>query len=535
MIELPTLYNHQASMRDRARESLAKHRRIILCAPPGVGKTRLAKCILGASANREPGLNQSGNCLFAVHRRGLVSNASDSFSEMPVLPHGVIMSGEKPRYGHRVQVASIDTLLSWFIEGGRYETNVTFDLVIFDECHSSNSRLVRFLDQHDRYRAEIGMPPAYLIGLSATPQAKGLADVYKEIVQGPSTQWLIDNGFLSPFRYFRATQGRLDLLVKHGDKFTDESESAAMAGMSGDLVRDWKKYAEGRPTLGFFPRKTHAQEAREMLNAAGLRTEYVDGETDDATRKRIFWELNNYKIDYLCNVQVLERGTDISAIACVQMCVAMRSVVRWRQSIGRGSRIDDGSRENGNHVRPKTDCIILDHGGNLRNDRSLGLFEDDPVWSLDITTKDAGEEGVRPTIECPKCSAVYRGGVCRSCGYEPTTKERGGQGLEFDGTELREVTKENAKPKAAKTPQELMVAALYKAGRSNRTWGQCFGIYKHLLEENGTPNHRIPSSVEVGGHKYRMIRYGSDDSKRRVSALYPFTVGKEHGGKYMEG
>src|SRR5690242_13681684 len=120
MIDL-SLYPHQEDLRDRTRAALQQHRRVILTAPPGVGKTRTAKWILGASANREPGPDASGLSLFAVHRRGLVDNASNSFSEEPRLRHGVIMSGKKPAYGARVQVASIDTLLSWFLEGGQYD------------------------------------------------------------------------------------------------------------------------------------------------------------------------------------------------------------------------------------------------------------------------------------------------------------------------------------------------------------------------------------------------------------------------------
>jgi superfamily II DNA or RNA helicase len=282
-----------------------------------------------------------------------------------------------------------------------------------------------------------------------------------------------------------------------------------MDGLAGDLVRDWKKFAEGRPTVGFFPRRTHAKEAMAQLEQAGLRVEYVDGETDDDRRASIFRHLNEHRIDYLCNVQVVERGTDIPRIGCVQVCVAVGSVVRWRQMIGRGSRVHPA----------KSDCIVLDHGGNLQ--RGLGMFEDDPIWSLDVTTKDPGEAGVRPTIECPNCQAIYRGGKCVQCGYEPTSRERRSQGLEFDGQELKEFTKADIKEKKAKSAEELMVNALYMAGRSGRTWKQCVGIFYSLNKKQGT-NYRVPKQVEVAGQSHTMLRYGSLDSNRRVSALYPF-------------
>lgn len=510
MVELPDLYSHQEDLRDRTRTALAKHGRVILTAPPGMGKTRCSKWILGASANREVKENQSGKSLFCVHRRGLVQNATDSFHEEPRLPHGVIMSGVQSAMGHSVQVASIDTLLSWFVESEGYTSNITFDLIVWDEAHSHHPKFARFLKYHDARRKELGQPPAFVIGLTATPQAKGLADVYKEIVQGPSTQWLIDNGFLSPFRYFRATTGQLDKLKKSstGD-FTKDSEAAAMDGLAGDLVRDWKKYAEGRPTVGFFPRRSHAQEAMGLLEAAGVRVAYVDGETRDETRKRIFWELNEHRLDYICNVQVIERGTDIPRIGCVQLCVAIGSVVRFLQMVGRGSRIHP----------EKADCLVLDHGGNIHRH---GFFEDEHAWTLDITTKDPGEQGTRPTIECPNCSAIYRGGKCRSCGYEPTPKERKAQGLEFDGSELKEVKPTEKKKKSVKTAHDLMVSCLYRAGKSGRTWKQAVGMFYGESEKQGT-RYRVPKTVTVAGQDYEMLRYGSLDSGRRVADLYPFT------------
>ncbi len=519
-ITLPTLYPHQEALRDDTRAALGRHGRVILCAPPGMGKTRCAKWILGASANREPGEKASGRSLFTVHRRGLVDNAIGSFEEDPGLPHGVIMSGEDTSYGSKIQVASIDSLLSWFCEDDRYTNDLTFDLLVMDEAHSHHSKFARYLKYHDLRREELGLHPAYVIGLTATPQAKGLADVYKEIVQGPSALWLIENKFLSPFRYFRATEGKLGLLVKRGNEFTKDSVSAAFDGMGGDLVRDWKKFAEGRPTVGFFPRRTHAREAQIMLNEAGLRVEYVDGNTKDDARRSIFRSLNEHYIDYLCNVQVVERGTDIPRIGCVQICTAVGSIVRWRQLIGRGSRVHP----------EKTDCIVLDHGGNLK--RGLGFFEDDPPWSLDITEKDPGEAGIRPTIECPKCKAIYRGGKCAHCGYEPTPKERKSQGLEFDGTELTEIKRKEKKEPKGQTPHDLMVRALFAAGKSRRTWRQCVGIYKRACEKQGE-KHNVPRTVTIAGRRYTMLQYDSLDGGLRVSSLFPFTVGKPHGGKYL--
>ena len=909
VIELPTLYDHQVDMVDRLRSSIARHRASILQAPPGTGKTRIAKWMLGTAANRERKPNQTGKSLFAVHRRGLVDNASNSFSELPALPHGVLMSGVEHDTKQAVQVASIDTLLSWFCEGGNYSWDETFDLIVYDECvtgdaivetelgpmrldeiplrkpltvrsyskekgehfakilnwthkgerntievhthhgkvqctpdheiytrrgwlqgkdlldtdeilvsadvgsdylpltcsqgtvtpskslaasgkphlmmstasrlnayavadrrhalhsrtgksgtskehftrritqrdiadllptnrlsllslsdkrylerfseillsdirtmdqlrhdsiartvmsrrnglstkrrssiasalrhewlptlagvssryvrlqgaigrllrfmtslpskakseclgngstalvtsglrggsamtvrpairacsstrkgfpskttnslltgsvtasarqpcaktskrkrisstlqagrrsksgsecpntsqsvcdtnwsrvtkivpanptdvydieveeshcffannllvhncHSHLSKLKTFLAAHNSRRLELGLSFPYVIGLTATPQAEGLADLFQEIVRGPETQWLIDQGFLKAYRYFRATQGKLGLLVKRGDEYTSDSVSSAMEGLAGDLVRDWRKFAEGRATVGFFPRRTHAQEAQEALCAAGIKAEYVDGDTDDDRRRTLYKWLDNGTIEYLCNVGVVERGTDIRRVGCVQMCTAVGNVVRWLQMIGRGSR-----------PHPEVlDCIVLDHGGGIAKH---GFFEDVIPWTLDWTHRPSKEHVSRAKIECPRCQAVYRGGKCKNCGYEPTPKERKSQGLDFDGTELKEVKrKERDRSKSEpKSCEQIMISALYSAGRSGLTWKQALAIAYREAGKQGT-KFKVPSRFTVGGRVYKPVPYGNAiEAMRRVKDLYDF-------------
>jgi DNA repair protein RadD len=504
LITLPELYPHQTDHKDRVRAALKSRRSVILQAEPGVGKTRMSKWILGSYQN-----TGSGHALFAVYGRGLVDNATKSFSESPELPHAVLMSGRDCNPVFRVQVASIDTMLSWFCEGGGYSWDMTFDLIVYDEAHAHHTKFARFLAAHLAKRTELGLSPPFVIGLTATPEAKGLADVYREIVRGKSPEWLIANGFLKPYRYFHATDGDLGKLVKRGDTFTEASISAAMDGMSGDLVRDWKRLAEGRATIGFFPRRTHAKEAQELLQANGVNAKYVDGETDDDKRRWLYDALNSGEIDYLCNVGVMERGTDIPRVSCVQMCTSVGSRKRWRQMIARGSRPHADCE----------DCIVIDHGGNLASNRGLGFFEDEVDWTLDVTQKPAGEEGVRPTIECPQCSAVYRGGRCNSCGYEPQPKERASQGLEFNGAELKEIKPKEPTAKKKKTCEELMVSALYRAGKSGRTWKQALGMAYRAAEQQGT-KLRIPREVNIAGQAVRMLNYGDPDCGMRVKHLF---------------
>ena len=511
MIELPTLYPHQEKMRDDIREALKTHRRAILEAPPGTGKTRTAKWILGSYTNRPQLEGESGKALFAVHRRGLVDNASLSFGENPRLPHGLIMSKRKMNLPESVQVASIDTLNAWYCKGDEYLGD-TFDMIVFDEAHAHITKLRTLLTTHDAKRKAHNMRETFVLGLSATPQHKELHEVFRKIVKGPEPQWLIDNGFLSPFRYFRCTQGNAGLLVKRGDDYTEDSVAEAMRGLSGDMIKDWLRLAKGRATVGFFPRRSHALEAAAMFRAIGVNAVYLDGDTPDEERLQMFDDLNEGRIDYIANVGVIERGTDIPRIGCVQMCVFVGSIVRWLQMIGRGSRVHPDVE----------DCIVLDHGDGVQKG---WFFEDDVQWSLEWGQRPAKTHEPPKTIQCPACGMSYRGGKCR-CGYEPTPKERKAQGLDFVGGELQEVVRKDAKKETKqKSNEQLLISALYIAGKKGLTFGAAWHIARSAAAKQGT-EFITPAAFEVGGHRYHTIPFQHLHSKRKVSETYGFTVGK---------
>lgn len=509
---LPSLRPYQENLVSELRKALSKDRSVVACMPPGGGKTRVAKFIMGSYLNRAKRPTESGNAAFMVHRRGLVQNASDSFSEEPLLRHGLIMSGCETSAGCELQVVSIDTKNSWYIEGAEYTTEFTYDLLIFDEIHSHVAKFRTFLDAHNAKRKELGLEPPFVLGLSATPQHEELNKVFAKIVNGPSPSWLIENGYLSSFRYFKATQGKLDLLVKRGDEFTDKSVAAAMAGLAGNLVSDWKRLALGRATVGFFPRRSHAREAMEMLQAAGVEARYVDGKTSDDDRNKLFQMLSNGEIDYICNVGVIERGTDIPRVSCIQLCTAIGSVVRYRQMIGRGSR-----------VHPDKDCcLVIDHADNVSRH---GFFEDDIAWTLQWGERPSKTHNPRATIDCPQCGAVYRGGKCRACGYEPTQKERMAKGLQFVGGELQEVKRTASSNRKPMTNEKIMVGALYRAGKTNGSFGAAWRIALSMARKQNT-NFVTPATFEVAGRVYKVIPFGNKNATRSVADMYGFTVGK---------
>lgn len=506
------LREYQHDVVTKLRSSIVTNRRSILCAQTGAGKTRMAKWILGKAAERNP----KGVYGFFVHRRGLVDNASDSFNESPSLEHGVMMSGRKIAGGHPVQVGSIDSLLAWYVEKDPatkvevWQYDYTFDMVVYDEAHAHLSKLIRCANAHDVKRAAMGLKPCVYIGLSATPSCDGIG-WFNDIVYGPPAKWLQEQGFAANYTYYGGAECKVSKLVSRGGEFTKESVAAAFDGLAGDMVRDWHRYADKSPTVGFFPRLSHARDAQAILLSNGIRAEYVDGATKDEERQRIFRALNDGSIDYICNVGVIERGTDIG-VGCVQLCTAVKNLAKYLQMIGRGSRV--------NPLAPN--CIVIDHGANIQRE-GFGFWEDERTWSLD-QTKIKVADGDRASIKCPGCGAIYRGGRCSKCAYEPTPKELKSQDLMFVGGELKRFTKSDRKKPSTATPQDIMVSALFAAGRSGKTFGQAIGIAKRIAKQKGV-EFRVPKHIDRrNGERCALPSYGSADTKRKVSEVFTWTA-----------
>ena len=170
------------------------------------------------------------------------------------------------------------------------------------------------------------------------------------------------------------------------------------------------------------------------------------------------------------------------------------------------------------------DCYVLDHGGNIAKH---GFFEDSIPWTLDWSERPSKEHVARPRIECPRCQAVYRGGKCRNCGYEPSSGERRSQGLEFDGSELQEVKrKEKKQPTVKQSNEQIMVSSLYRM--RNKTWKAALRLAYLTAEAQGT-RFKVPKRFEVGGRVYKPLPYGDvSNASRRVMDLYDF-VNRSHG------
>ncbi|MDR5654475.1 DEAD/DEAH box helicase [Ruixingdingia sedimenti] len=278
-------------------------------------------------------------------------------------------------------------------------------LVLIDEVHMGGSAA-----QYGRVMA--CAPLARFIGFTGSPSPENF-DTFRVHIQGRSSRWLTDQGFLSPLRYFAPNLVDLrGVSVKAGE--FDESqvltklEEGKVFANSIDLFRE---HGVGVPTLGFCVNVKHAVDTAERFRKAGHKCEVLTGKDSDKAAA--------YKIDALSDAGLLFSVDKVSAgfdLPTLGVMLSMRPTASprvWVQQLGRVARTAPG----------KTFGLVLDQVGNTlrhgtltqeRNWRGKGKR----AWTGDDTHTEDGESlSVR---QCPACVAVFEAGPskCPQCGAE---------------------------------------------------------------------------------------------------------------------
>jgi len=452
---LITLRPDQEKVRTDLRVALRTHQAVLTFAPTGFGKTVLASALVAmiAGAGKSVG--------FAVHRHALIKQTAETFDQFK-LPYTYIASGEHHNPYRKIYIASIPTLQNRL---GRYP----MDYLFVDEAHLSASAGWSRTIEHYR---EAGTK---IIGLTGSPErldGKPLGDVWDTMVLGPSTRWLIENGFLSKYRAF-APAG-VDLSGVHtraGDYVASEIDEimAGKAVLAG-AVRHWRSYAQGKRTIAFAPSVARAEQLAAEFRANGIGAVSLDGGTPQDFQRRAFFDFADRKIDVLVNCQLFTEGFDLSAqvgrdvvIEAVLDYAPTQSLARHLQKHGRGLRRDPGGEPH----------VLLDLVGGFGR---LGLPDDEREWSLEGRDKKkrGPVEAEEQAKVCPECFAAHEPApFCPECGFEYPVQVRKVE--EVDG-ELEEIDieafrqKQKMEQAQAQTLTDLVRLATARGYKSPEKW-----------------------------------------------------------------
>jgi superfamily II DNA or RNA helicase len=329
---------------------------------------------------------------FLVHRRELMEQTISTFQKFKI-PMDNIYIGMVGKFANHME---------------RYPPP---DLIIFDEAHfSAAATWQKIINQ---------FPQAYIVGLTATPcrlDGRPLGAIYDTMVQGVSTRWLIDNHYLSDYRYYAPSAVDLSSLRRKGSDFDagQASELLMQRAVYGDVVQSYKQYADGLQTICYCSSVKHSQAMAAEFQAAGINAVHFDGNTPAAERTRIVQDFRDKKIQILCNVDLISVGFDVPDCWC---CILLRPTLSTALFVQQSCRAL--------RYQPGKQAIVLDHVGNYTRH---GLPDDSREWSLSskLTPKpNCNADGTLSVRQCPKCYYTFRSGPqeCPNCG-EPVTQTR---------------------------------------------------------------------------------------------------------------
>lgn len=447
---IPTLRDYQQGLIDRTRVALRTNRNVLVQAPTGAGKTLLSAFMTGSAVRK------GWRVGFIVHRRELIKQTSATFTNVGI-PHGLVAAGITGDRRQPVQICGVQTLanrLDWF----------DFGLLIIDEAHHATAK--QWADVIAHYSK------ARVIGLSATPErmdGAGLDKHFDALVPGPRVAWLIENGYLSPYRLYAPSVP--DLAGVHttaGDYNRGElGEAMSKPQIIGDLVEHYRRLAPGRRNMVFCASIKHSLAVVDKFQSAGFRAAHIDGATDNDERDRMIAKFTAGEIQVLSSVDLVSEGFDLPAIEVATLARPTKSLSLYIQQVGRCLRTAPG----------KAEAIILDHAGNaLRH----GLPDDEREWTLAgrakkrrSTSSDEPDVQVR---QCPACYSVHKSApVCPRCGHEYQTMGRTIKEIEGELQEMQRAAEQKEKKTEvarAKSKDELIAIGRMRGYKNPGFWAQ---------------------------------------------------------------
>lgn len=402
---------------DEIRQALTLYRHVLFQLGTGGGKTIIFSYIAKESqkrnrkvliiSNRTEILSQNGG---ALERMGLKVSYIDPKNKG--IPATNVAIGMAQTLQRRVKTAEWREYLS------------QIELCIVDEAHCCDADFIY------PYLSE----KCFRLLVTATPRRQGkqaqLGEFAKAMVTGVSVKELVASGYLAKARHFAVVAPKLDDIEI--DSNSREYNQKALAKKFEDkmlysgVIDEWFRICPDKKTIVFCVSSAQAIEFTKMLVERGVKAKYIlSGKFEDDSaysgeRSEIVGGFKKNEFQVLVNVGIAVAGMDVPDVECVVANFATTSMSKWRQAIGRGSRICEGKKE----------FLILDAGDNIRR---LGLFDAEVNWSLWHDVSEGG--GLQMLKVCPtdKIDVNHNKGcgamipttckICPACGYKFRTEK----------------------------------------------------------------------------------------------------------------
>lgn len=445
------LREYQTRAIDALTDAIERGRKkVILRAPTGAGKTRIAREIVDRCVAHDAGV------IFVAPRNEIIGQTSDEL-KLAGIKH-VILQANHPE-DFPVKVASTATL-------ARREVSAP-DVLFLDEAHL-------WLDVAKKLVARF--PNAIVIGLTATPErldGRGLGEIYEEIIGVTETRDLIETKYLVPARVFGpANPDMTGIRTTAGDwNRKDLAGLMDRPRIVGDIVKTWKKVAAGRSTIVYATGVEASLHLRDAFRAEGIDAEHVDAETPDEERKAVIARLRDGSLPVVCNVELFTYGLDVPRVSCISMARPTKSLALYLQMTGRGLR----------PFPDKDNLIVLDHAGNcLRH----GLPDRVHEWKLGGAK--TSKRQVPSLRTCKRCFAIFPATIdtCPECGTVVEKKQRTVDHVDGELLELQQETRKPGKWSGLSDDAKIRAFAKWLRTKSEK---QAYAIFYNCFGARPTP------------------------------------------------
>lgn len=226
-----------------------------------------------------------------------------------------------------------------------------FELVIAEEAHEvsgSGFYTVMSACKNAHYR----------LALTATPFMKDDEEANMQLLAAcggigikVSEKLLIDRGILAKpyFKFLKLDEARKPKRLYKSTPWQKAYAEGIVANeyrnklMCVEVLRGMRYGLNALMLVGY---KEHGHILKAMLAAAGARAEFIDGDSDQATRQACLNRLGSGDLDVLVGSTILDVGVDVPSIGMIVLAGGGKAEVSLRQRIGRGLREKKGGRPN---------------------------------------------------------------------------------------------------------------------------------------------------------------------------------------------
>lgn len=442
------LHDYQQKLVDKARQAFKDgYKAPCIVAPCGAGKSVIISEITRLTTKNKK------RVLFLVHRKELIDQIQNTFKRNEVNMD-------------LVQFGMVQTVVR------RLDSIPKPDLIITDENHHALAKTYRKIYDY--------FSDVLRLGFTATPirlDGSGLGDVNDILIEEVDAQWLIEHGYLSPYKYYAPKLIDDDYLkIGRMKEFTSKSIDEAIGKIIfGDVIKHYRELADSEQAITYCHSVEASLKVVEEFNKSGIPSAHIDAKTPKNERDSIIERFRNQEIRMLSNVDLIGEGFDVPDCSTVIMLRPTKSLSLYIQQSMRGMR-----------YKPGKTSIIIDHVGNVHR---FGLPDAKREWSLEGFKKNSSRNEPQLKIrQCENCFAVYQAKEkqCPTCGHHPqVVRERK---LEVDeSAKLQQIDKsefefiiDTREPKDCKNMKELFELAKHRGYKPGWAYyqGKLLGFIK---------------------------------------------------------